>query len=71
MRIDWQQLALNLRAHKPLEKLSVEMGLHKGYLNHLSRSEIKEPKFSDGLMLLNLHLDLCGQEKQRQLLVKQ
>jgi hypothetical protein len=68
MLIDWQQLALNLRAHKPLSKLSLELGKANDYLGHLSRDETREPKFSDGIALLNLHLDVCGIEKHRSLL---
>lgn len=70
LNIDWQQLALNLRNHRPLGSLSVENGWNKAYLGELARTEIREPKFSDGLVLLDLHLDMCGEEKHRRLLCR-
>ena len=68
--VDWQRLALNLRRHKPLCALSREMGKNPGYLGQLLRGEIKEPRFYDGLRLLDLHLDWCGEDSQRRLLGK-
>lgn len=70
IKIDWQQLCLNLRRHGSLQQLSLKHGWNKAYLNELARFEIREPKFSDGLYLLNLHLDLCGQDKHQNLLIK-
>lgn len=60
--IDWQQLALNLRKHGSLTARSVKMGYCHSYLNQLARAQIFEPRFSIGLELLDLHLDLCGQQ---------
>lgn len=69
MQIDWAQLALNLRRYGSLESYSYKLGRGKGYLGQLSRGELEEPKFSDGLILLNLHLDVCGLEKHKRLIL--
>lgn len=67
--VDWHRLALNLRqAGKPLTQASRDAGLHTGYVAQLARGELVEPKFSDGLALLNLHADVCGREKTAELL---
>lgn len=68
--IDWQQLALNLRGHQSLTSLSIKHGWNKAYLCELARFQIREPKFSDGLKLLNIHLDLCGIDKHKDLIQK-
>lgn len=68
ININWQQLALNLRYHKPLWQVSLSLGLNRDYVGKFSRGEIQEPKFSDGIALLDLHLDLCGIEKHKKLL---
>lgn len=68
MIIDWQKMALNIRAHVPLESASSKLGRYKGWLNQVARGEITEPKFMDGLNLLNLHLDLCGAEKHMEIM---
>lgn len=67
MNINWQQTALNIRAHVPLEQATARLGKYKGWLNQIARGEITEPKFMDGINLLNLHLDLCGVEKHREI----
>lgn len=63
--IDWQRLALDIRSHQSLQSASKGLGMNKGYLAQLARGEVREPKFSDGLQLLDLHFDLCGGEKTR------
>jgi len=68
MKIDWQKLAINIRSSMSLVKASESIGRHRDWLNHLARGDIEEPKFSDGLALLNIHLDLCGIEKHRKLI---
>ena len=67
INIDWQQLALNLRSKAPLSALAKQNGWNPEYLNKLAREEMLEPKFSRGLELLNLHLDLCGIDKHKKL----
>lgn len=66
MSIDWQMVALNIRQHKSLASVSVKMGNNKGWLAQIAR-EGTEPKFSDGLKLLNIHLDLVGVDKHKKL----
>jgi hypothetical protein len=68
--IDWQQLALNLRRTQSLNSLGREVGFRPGYLNQLARGEINEPKFSAGLVLLDLHFDRVGGDKHKQLLAR-
>jgi hypothetical protein len=69
MNIDWGKAALNMQnSGKPLRRLSKSIGRNGGYLSQIARGEIKEPKFSDGVALLNLHLDICGIEKQKELI---
>lgn len=67
MKVDWQQLALNLRKHGALRSFSEGLNVNRDYLGQLSRNEIAEPKFSVGVALLNLHLDLCGSQKTAEL----
>ena len=67
MNIDWQMLALNIRRHRPLTLVSLALGKDTDYLGRLSRRAVEEPKFSDGLALLDLHLDMCGLEKHLKL----
>lgn len=58
INIDWQRLALGLRSAGSLQSHSLKLGKNKGWLAHISRGEIEEPKFSDGLMLLDYYNDL-------------
>lgn len=67
MNINWQKTALNIRGHVPLEVATARLGKYKGWLNQIVRGEIIEPKFMDGVNLLNLHLDLCGAEKHKEI----
>lgn len=68
--IDWQQLALNLRRTGSLSSYSLKLGRYKGYVNHLALGLIKEPKFEDGIRLLDLHFDVVGGEKHKQLFTR-
>lgn len=70
MKIDWRQTALNIRSKTSLTKASESIGRHRDWLNHVARGDIEEPKFSDGLALLNMHLDLCGVEMHRKLIAR-
>lgn len=67
INIDWKRLALNLRLEMPLAQASRKIGRHDGYVAQLSRGTIEEPFFSDGLALLDLHLEKCGEAKHRAL----
>lgn len=63
--IDWPLLALKLRCHAPLHTISRELGKHPGWLSHISRGEVVEPKFSDGLALLDYAADHLPVEELR------
>lgn len=70
LKVDWSMLVLNLRRHKPLSVLSLELGKDKDYCGRLARGAVDEPKFLDGLKLLDLHLDLCGLDRHTRLVGK-
>lgn len=62
--VDWQKLALDLRtAGVPHVQASRAIGEHPGYVAQLARGEVREPKFSQAVALLNLHCDRCGAER--------
>ncbi len=64
VKVNWQRLALDLRgAGLPLVLAAKAIGAHPGYVAQIARGEIAEPKFSDGVALLNLHVDKLGAEK--------
>lgn len=64
--IDWQKLSLDIRqSGMPLARADDALGEYRGFVAQLSRGEIAEPKFSQGIALLNLHVDICGPEKTR------
>lgn len=66
--VDWQRLALDLRmARYPLTQAAKEVGAHPDYLRQLARGEIQEPKFTQGVALLNLHADKCGPDRTEKL----
>ena len=59
--IDWQSVCANLRRnYKPLSQVAKEVGSDWRHLNRLARGEVKQPKFSVGVRLLDLHLDHCA-----------
>lgn len=67
--IDWQRVALNIQRHMPLQRASRKLGRNHSYLSQIARNEITtEPKFTDGLRILDMHLDLCGIEEHRKVL---
>ena len=62
--VDWQRLALDLRmVGHSLTTAAKQVGAHPDYLRQLARGEIREPKFTKGVALLNLHADKCGAER--------
>lgn len=68
--IDWKMLVLNLRAHyKPMAQIAKEIGVNQSVIQHIARGECEDPKFSLGLILLNMHLKHCP-EKHNALWVK-
>lgn len=70
VRVDWARLALDLRqAGLPLQKASARIGQNLGFVAQLARGEVQEPKFSQGVALLDLHFDVCGADRTRSLLM--
>lgn len=70
VRVDWQRLALDLRSvGVPHVQASRLIGEHPGFVAQLARGEVAEPKFSQGVALLNLHVDRCGPEKTEALAI--
>lgn len=67
MEIDWSMLMLNLRRHKPLVQISYDLGKDKDYCGRIARGAMCQPRFSEGIELLDMHLDLCGVEKHKKL----
>ena len=66
--VDWQKLALDLRtAGVPHVQASRAIGEHPGYVAQLARGEVREPKFTQGVALLNLHADKCGADRTEKL----
>jgi hypothetical protein len=68
INIDWETLCLNLRRHKPLAQIAREIDCDEQTINRLQRGEVREPRFSVAIELLNMHLDLLGAEKHRSIL---
>ena len=69
--IDWYQLIWNLLAvMKSPAKIqhATNEQINHMTIKRLRDGIVKEPKFSKGLILLDLHLDVCGIEKHRKLM---
>ncbi len=64
--INWQLIVLKLRYHKPLWTISRELGRSHGWLSQIARGEITEPKFSDGLAILDYAHDVLGADGLRE-----
>ena len=58
--VNWQQCALNLRRVMPLRRIARKVSMDEGTLCRLARGETLEPKFTAGVLLLDLHLQLCA-----------
>ncbi len=61
--IDWQTVTLNLRAAGcPLAKIKSGARMDDRTIHRLQRGEIAEPRFSQGLALLDLHVKWCAEK---------
>ena len=71
MKIDWPQLILNLRnAGITTDSLGPRFGTYKRYFHLMANGKItRDPPFSLGLALLDLHFDTCP-EKHGRLAIK-
>ena len=59
--INWQDVLLNLQnQYKALETVAKEVGASGPVLRQIARGETKEPKFSVGVKLLDLHFEHCS-----------
>lgn len=68
--IDWPLLTSNLRRqYGSLEKAARVIGMNAETLRKLNRGEVREPRFTHGMMLLDAHLDVCP-ERHRKLLLQ-
>lgn len=58
-RPDWSTLLCRLRARTgaPLARIGREIGMQERTINRLARGEIAEPRFSQGLSLLDYAAD--------------
>ena len=64
--IDWPLLTSNLRRqYGSLEKAARVIGMNAETLRKLNRGEVREPRFSHGMMLLDAHWDACPEQHQR------
>ena len=56
--IDWQLLVVALRTHyKPVTVISRELSINYQHLEKIATGDVKEPKFSSGVRLLDLAYD--------------
>ena len=57
---NWQQITLDLRRdYKALSTIGKEIGSDWQHMNRLARCEVKEPKYSIGIKLIELHKRYC------------
>ena len=65
--VDWSLLLQLLRKHAgPLARLAPRAGMDERTINRLARGEIQQPRFNQGLLLLDLADDyLTSDEWQR------
>lgn len=60
MLIDWQKVVLNLRTAGCTTNAIIRRANMAGStIRHLARGEIKEPRFSQGMKLLDMHSSFC------------
>ena len=69
MNINWQRCVLNIRQFgMPLRTAAIKIGRNEQWMYRFANGSAKEPFFSDGLKPLDLHEQLCGPDKTRELL---
>lgn len=70
LNINWSLLVENLRKYyKTLARCMHETGISYQTLERLYIGTTKQPRFDTGIYLLNLHLDKCGLEKHKEILL--
>ena len=71
MLIDWQQIVLNLRtAGVSQTAIAKRINMDATNVRRLGNGEKKEPTFSQGMKLLDLHEALCPEKHNLQSLQK-
>lgn len=64
MDIDWQLLMRLLRRHyKSLAAISRELGMSHQHLERLERGDVEQPKYRQGLRLLDLGYDVLPRDE--------
>lgn len=60
MKLNWQTIILNIRSNGiSCASIARRVGCDPSAIRHLATAEVKEPKFSIGIEILNMHHDLC------------
>lgn len=63
MILNWQKIVLNMNAAGlSYAKISAKAGVDAQRIGHLARAEQYEPRFSEGLALLDLHVKFCPEK---------
>jgi hypothetical protein len=69
--IPWHRIVLNLRQeYRPVTKLAKEVRCSRDALQSLVSQQTREPRFSVGLALLDLHLDHCPDQHRAMRIVR-
>jgi len=58
--IDWPKVILDLNHYMTCRAISRVIGRQMDYAARIVREDIKEPRYSDGVKILELHQKLCG-----------
>ena len=56
--IHWDLVALKLRKHRSFREIEKMTGVSRVHISRLSRGEVDQPKFEEGLRLLDMASDL-------------
>lgn len=62
MNLDWQRILLNIRQVMPIAKAARILHLNVATINNYARGTASEPKFSNGIAILDLHYKLCPEK---------
>lgn len=63
--IDWHTVLVNIGSRKSMKKVGQEVNACPVNLRRIRRGEVKEPKFSVGVKLLDMHLDMFPDKHKR------
>ncbi len=67
--IDWSRCALNITERITQREAARRLGLSESYLRSLIENQNREPRFWNGVLLLDLHHEVCP-DKHRELLIR-